>query len=75
MDWTNNDDIDLKRRLGRLVHRLDRMRRLKRGGVSSLPEKLRTKAGELVAITASSKKTAASALASSQVANRKSQIS
>jgi len=36
---------------------------------------LLTEAGELVAITASSKKTAASALARSQVANRKSQIS
>jgi len=36
---------------------------------------LLTEAGELVAITASSKKTAASALARSQVANRKPQIS
>jgi len=40
MDWTKNDDIDLKRRLARLAHRLDRMRRLKKGGVKSYPGEL-----------------------------------
>ncbi|MEY2503988.1 MAG: hypothetical protein QOG27_268, partial [Verrucomicrobiota bacterium] len=35
---------------------------------------LLSEAGELVAITAASKKTASSALAKSQIANRKSQI-
>jgi hypothetical protein len=37
MDWTKGGDIQLKRRLGRLVRSLNRMGRLKNGGVSAYP--------------------------------------
>ena len=33
MDWNKRDDIDLKFRLGQLKNRIDRMRRLKKGGI------------------------------------------
>lgn len=42
-DWENRDDVELKRRLSRLIHRLDRMRRLKKGGVSALSDDLATR--------------------------------
>lgn len=38
MDWTNGDDTRLKSGLGKLGQKVDRMRRLKRGGISSFKD-------------------------------------
>jgi putative AbiEii toxin of type IV toxin-antitoxin system/OLD-like protein len=35
MDWTRDEDVALKRRLAALTHRVDRMGRVKRGGVNA----------------------------------------
>ena len=35
MDWNQRDDVELRRRLGRLANEIDRMRRLKRGGIAA----------------------------------------
>jgi len=35
MNWNNRDDIQMRRRLGRLANDIDRMRRLKRGGIAA----------------------------------------
>ena len=43
MDWNQRDDVELKRRLGRLANDIDRMRRLKRGGVAAYSGDLGTK--------------------------------
>jgi hypothetical protein len=48
MDWTKNDDLKIKRRLARLVHKLDRMRRLERKGVSGFPAEIATGLSELL---------------------------
>jgi hypothetical protein len=38
MDWTKDDDARVKGDLGRLVQKLDRMRRLKSGGIESFKD-------------------------------------
>lgn len=35
MDWNQRDDIELRRRLSKLANDIDRMRRLKRGGIAA----------------------------------------
>jgi hypothetical protein len=40
MDWIKQEDVELKRCLTRLALRLDRMRRLKKGGASAYPDDL-----------------------------------
>jgi hypothetical protein len=37
-NWQNERDIDVRRELARLAQQLDRMRRLKRGGLSAFPD-------------------------------------
>jgi hypothetical protein len=37
MDWNERDDIELKSHLRRLANAIDRMQRLKRGGISAYP--------------------------------------
>jgi hypothetical protein len=39
-NWTNADDIPLRRDLNKLANDLDRMRRLKSGGISNFPESI-----------------------------------
>lgn len=48
MDWNKRDDIELRRRLGRLANDIDRMRRLKRGGITAYPGDLGDKMGILL---------------------------
>jgi hypothetical protein len=43
MDWNQRDDVELRRRLGRLGNDMDRMRRLKRGGIAAYSGELRDK--------------------------------
>ncbi|MGB8599654.1 MAG: AAA family ATPase [Burkholderiales bacterium] len=40
MNWSKSEDVELKRRLAKLANDLDRMRRLKKGGISSYPGEL-----------------------------------
>jgi hypothetical protein len=40
MDWANSDDVHLRGRLNGLAHELDRMSRLKRGGIGAMPRDL-----------------------------------
>jgi hypothetical protein len=40
MSWDDDDDIDLKKQLSGIVHSIDRMRRLKKGGVNAYPAEL-----------------------------------
>lgn len=42
MEWTNGDDSVVSKHLGTLARDLDRMRRLKRGGVAALPDEIGT---------------------------------
>lgn len=48
MDWDRKDDIELRRRLRGLATELDRMRRLKRGGVDAYTDPLRTNLRDLL---------------------------
>lgn len=48
MDWANNEDVALRRRIVRLAHSLDRMRRLKKQGASGFPEFLAARIRELL---------------------------
>ncbi|MDK9712966.1 MAG: ATP-binding protein [Sulfuritalea sp.] len=48
MDWDKRDDIELRRRLARLGNDMDRMRRLKRGGIAAYTGELSNKIGALV---------------------------
>lgn len=41
LDWDRGDDSDLKKSLTKMIHEIDRMRRLKRGGISAFPEEFR----------------------------------
>jgi hypothetical protein len=41
MDWDKGDDLGLRRSIARLGNRIDRMRRLKRGGVDAYDEPLK----------------------------------
>src|SRR5262245_42481341 len=51
MDWSCGDDLNIRRELKRLSNNIDRMRRLKRGGVSSytgeLGDEMRKVLGQL----------------------------
>ena len=42
MNWALQDDVELRRRLGRLTNQIDRMRRLKNGGVSAYEGELQS---------------------------------
>jgi len=48
MDWNKRDDVELRRRLGRLANDIDRMRRLKRGGIGAYSGELGDKMGVLL---------------------------
>src|SRR5437773_586047 len=48
MNWASDDDTPLRSRLNEIVQALDRMRRLKRGGLVGLPDNLREPLAELV---------------------------
>jgi len=48
MDWSQNQDAPLREALQLLVRRLDRMRRIKSGGIDSLPAEVATQARTLV---------------------------
>jgi hypothetical protein len=47
--WENQDDIKIRRELNRLSQNIDRMRRLKRGGVKSYPEPVASQFKSLLA--------------------------
>lgn len=47
-DWTSGDDAKMRRELNRMSEQLDRMRRLKRGGISSFSEPLASQLTSLV---------------------------
>jgi len=49
MDWNKSDDIELKRRLGQLENDIDRMRRLKKGGVRAYPATMGSQITNLLA--------------------------
>jgi hypothetical protein len=51
-DWSQNHDDSLRSCLQDLTHDLDRMRRLKRGGVAALPHPLNEQASSLIAALA-----------------------
>jgi hypothetical protein len=46
--WENNDDSKISKKLRNLAQDLDRLRRLKSGGVSGLPEKISTPLKKLI---------------------------
>jgi len=48
MDWNQQDDVELRRRLGRLGNDIDRMRRLKRGGIAAYSGELHDKLSVVV---------------------------
>lgn len=48
MDWNKGDDIELKRRLMRLANSIDRMRRLKKGGIHAYPGQLGTRIADML---------------------------
>lgn len=48
LDWTEQDDLTLRRDLNRLAARLDRMLRLKRGGIAEFPAGVVEDARELL---------------------------
>lgn len=48
LDWSKDHDSDLREQLLRIARKLDRMRRLKRGGVEALKEELRGKLKPLI---------------------------
>lgn len=47
-DWTAEDDTRIRQRLTRLAKQLDRMRKLKRGGINAFPDGIRIPLNELV---------------------------
>ena len=49
MDWSKNDDAALRSKLSELAKALDRMRRIKAGGLAALPQSLGASAASLVA--------------------------
>jgi hypothetical protein len=49
MDWAKGDDLDLKHRVGRLRNTLDRLGRLKKGGVREYSSAIGTRLSELLA--------------------------
>src|SRR4029077_10352933 len=48
MNWANNDDEAIRKKLSGNANSLDRMRHLKRGGVDALPEVLKAKVSSLM---------------------------
>lgn len=48
MDWGKRDDVEFRRRLSRLANDIDRMRRLKRGGLGAYDGNLRNKLSTLL---------------------------
>lgn len=46
--WDDEEDIDLRRELVRISQQLDRMRHLKRGGLSAFPDSISTPLRELI---------------------------
>jgi hypothetical protein len=48
MVWENSDDINIRRQLNGLSEDLDRMRRVKDGGLSNLPENISKPLGHLI---------------------------
>jgi hypothetical protein len=48
IDWSKRDDVELRRRLSRLTNDIDRMRRLKRGGLGAYGGGLRDKMSSLL---------------------------
>jgi hypothetical protein len=48
LNWSLSHDVDLSKRLTGLSRRLDRMRRLKGGGIEGLPTELQTQVRDLV---------------------------
>jgi hypothetical protein len=48
MDWDRRDDVEVRRRLGRLANDIDRMRRLKRGGINAYSGDLGAKMATLL---------------------------
>ncbi len=48
MDWNKRDDVELRRRLGGLSNDIDRMRRLKRGGINAYSGELGDQMGVLL---------------------------
>lgn len=49
MEWAKGDDTAVSKELGALARELDRMRRLKRGGVEALPREIGVQLSELLA--------------------------
>lgn len=47
-DWSQGDDIPLRRDLTRLSNELDRMRRLKSGGISNFPDAISVRLRDLI---------------------------
>jgi hypothetical protein len=47
MNWSQRDDVELRRRLGRLGNDMDRMRRLKRGGIEAYSGDLRQEMSDI----------------------------
>jgi len=48
MDWNNRDDIEVRRRLSLLTRQIDRMRRLKKGGVTAYEDGLGERIADLL---------------------------
>jgi hypothetical protein len=48
MDWSHEDDGPIRRQLSEITQDIDRMKRLKRGGVSALPSQMQKEVGTFV---------------------------
>lgn len=48
MDWAKGDDLEFKKKLHRLANSIDRMRRLKKGGIKAYPDPLATQLVKLI---------------------------
>lgn len=48
LEWKNEDDIKVRRELNRMAQQLNRMRRLKRGGIYAFPENIANTLEQLV---------------------------
>jgi hypothetical protein len=48
MDWNNRDDVEIRRRLSYLTKEIDRMRRLKKGGVAAYADGLGERIADLL---------------------------
>jgi hypothetical protein len=48
MNWSQCDDVNVRRELNRIANELDRMKRLKRGGIEALPDGIKEPADQLV---------------------------